>query len=304
MNTFDSPKAIFTKFASTTAIVTGLVAVTAMATLPVGSAEAAPIVIMDQTLVRGFTQLAPTTNGSYNFFRDNIGDTNIWQTFAIEVEKVGGNVNFKIFTNKGSDSEGGVGYSDFFINLQPNNAITGPFGNWDIGIDFQTGNVYQTSGPGHWNTSQQVFASNGSVIYAGLFRSADCGAPDGGDGDPAACSTLPDGDPGAGVIPGFVPVTQVIPDPARLLGTTTITIGGPSGNPYGAQNVISFSLSAGLLNGGDNFDLFWGTGECANDAIWGSVPPVPEPASLALFGFGLAAMGGISGLARRRAARA
>jgi len=271
-----------------------------IAAMSAGAATAAPVVITDNILVRGFTQLAPTGNASYNHFVDNIGDTNTWQTYAIEVETVGANVNFRIYTNKGTDGEGGVAYSDFFIDLEPDNAVTGPFGNWDIGVDFQTGNVYSTANSTHWRTSQQIFAGNGGVIYGGLFRAADCGAADASDGNPAACNTLPDGDPGAGVVRGFEPVTQVVADAGRLLGTAAITFGGPGGNPYGAQHVLSFSLAASMLNGGGGFDVFWGTGECSNDAIWGPVPQTPEPAVLALFGLGL--VGAYVGVRRRRSA--
>lgn len=50
----------------------------------------------------------------------------------------------------------------------------------------------------------------------------------------------------------------------------------------------------------DNFDILWGTGDCSNDAIWGSVNvgTVPAPGALSLLSFGLIGFG----LARRRGA--
>ena len=49
----------------------------------------------------------------------------------------------------------------------------------------------------------------------------------------------------------------------------------------------------------DHFDILWGTGDCANDTIWGAVnvATVPAPSGLALFGFGIV---GLLGLAHRR----
>jgi hypothetical protein len=44
----------------------------------------------------------------------------------------------------------------------------------------------------------------------------------------------------------------------------------------------------------DSFRVFWGTGQCANDTIEGSVSNVPIPAAAWLFGsaiFGLGAVG-------------
>jgi len=42
---------------------------------------------------------------------------------------------------------------------------------------------------------------------------------------------------------------------------------------------------------GDGMSIFWGTGDCSNDAIEAAVPVnLPEPLSLTVFGAGLAGL--------------
>ncbi len=259
--------------------------------------------ILDTVLTRGYYGSNPSNNSSYNYYRDTIGDTNTWDTKAIVVERNGANFDFQIYTNKGSNSEGGIAYADFFIELNPQNSITGPFDSWNLGLDFQTGKLYALDGPQDWATSQDLFGG-GSSTYGGLFRSAECGTSNGGDGNPASCGSVPDG-PGSGTVRGFVPVTKIdSPEADDYLSTIDIDIDQAIGDPYNASTVVSFSIAASILNHG-GFDVFWGTATCANDSIWGHVPNspppgVPEPFTLSLFGLGLA--GALYGVRRRRTA--
>lgn len=56
---------------------------------------------------------------------------------------------------------------------------------------------------------------------------------------------------------------------------------------------LSFTIDTSLLNlGRDDLGLRW-TMTCANDIIEGSVSPVPEPATILLFGFGMASLVGL-----------
>jgi len=76
----------------------------------------------------------------------------------------------------------------------------------------------------------------------------------------------------------------------------TDDLGLVGGNHY----VLELSL-ADLLGEGDSFDTHW-TMECGNDVVkgHGRVPVIPEPATIALLGTGLAALG-IARPRRRRA---
>lgn len=281
----------------------GLWGAAGLAGMMVSASAASAVEILDTVLTRAYYGSNPSNSSSYNFYQDTIGSTSVWDTKAIVVERNGANYDFKIYTNKDSNSEGNIAYADFFIDLTPDNSITGPFNSWNVGLDIQTGKLYALDGSMDWATSQDIFGG-GSSTYGGLFRSAECGTSNLGDGNPAACSTIPDG-PGSGTVLGFVPVTKIdSPESDDYLATIDVDIDQAIGDPYNASTVISFSIAATWLNAG-GFDVFWGTAECANDSIWGHVPGtpppgVPEPFALSLFGFGLA--GALYGARRRRRA--
>jgi hypothetical protein len=274
---------------------------------------ASATVIDDNVLSRGYwsdcnqnsCSTSPRTSGSYDHFVDVIGNVNYWDTSRIEVTRNGDNFDFRIYTNKDSNSEGGVGYADFFIDLQPDNSITGPFDGWDYALDLYGSNkgLYRLDSTSDWKTSQDIFGDNESVTYGGLFRAADCGTSNAGDGSPLECNSVPVG-PGGAIsgpdVRGFAAPVKVTTG-AEYLNSIDLDIEQqPSNLGYGST-VLSFSIAASILNQG-GFDVFWGTAECANDAIWGHVPSTqtPEPFALSLFGLGLA--GAYLGARRRHRA--
>lgn len=309
---------------SVIAVFLGAVATAAVA------APASATIIQDTIWIHGYTDNGSSTkpvsnsDSNYGHFRDQIGVQQTWNTYGIKVDLVGDTYYFRIYTNKGSDAEDGISgieipFADFFIDLEPNNPITGAdpllggaFSDWDLALDFQTGNLYRLSSRNDWKTSQDIFKGVDDVIYGGVFRAANCDGDAANDAGKTECSSVPLAPNGNGTnIRGFEAPTRVVTDAPGVewLANIDIDIDSAVGDPvnqaygWGAEHVISFSIAASYLNS-TGFDVFWGTGECANDAIWGHVPGgtprVPEPLSTSLFGLGL--LGLVYGVRRRRRA--
>jgi hypothetical protein len=309
----------------------GLWGVASLAAMTVASAAQATVLIEDTVWIHGYTDDGPDTrpvsnsNSTYGHFRDQIGSAGAWNTYGVTVDRLGDDYRFKIYTNKDSNAEDGIsgreiGYADFFIDLEPNDAITGDdpivgnsnFSDWDLALDFQPAMVngvekyklYRVTDSSDWLTSQDIFAGE-DLIYGGLFRTANCDGGSQNDSGKTECPDVPLGPNGDGTgIRGFEAPTRVLTDAPGVewLDAIDIQIDDAINDPvnvaqgWGAQNVISFSIAASHIKT-TNFDLFWGTGECANDSVWGNAD-VPEPFALSLFGLGLA--GAYLGVRRRR----
>lgn len=139
-----------------------------------------------------------------------------------------------------------------------------------------------------YETSQQVWDKRTSYIYGGAYAqigscktsSSSCSSA-----EPSPTVLLDNGD-SSGVSGTSVTVSDTPAGKGDSTGTLTITITGLT------------SLIDEIF---DDFDLFWGTGDCSNAPIWENVDlagdPVPEPSTLALMASALALA---AALVRRR----
>lgn len=243
-----------------------------------GMAAAAPVTtILDTTDDIAFQGSSPTGWFGGSDQGDVIGDNfDTSQIVVTETSLAHGGIglDFKLYTQfSGTDCFGSTcAYNaDLFLRTPSAGYSATPF-NYAVTLGGQGSNggltqtgLYQV---GTYATSQDIWAGRSGFIYGGEYVPDDNSAP-------------------------AEQVPTVLTSGTFVTGATV----SQSSVAGGYIDDISLDLTAAeavpFLNG---FDVLWGTGDCANDTVFGTVP---EPAALAVFVIGLMGLGMI----RRRDAR-
>jgi len=237
------------------------------------SAAQADVVINDTT-----NDVAYKNSSATNYFGGtSIGDTigSGFNTKSVTVSETGNSITLKFYTQF-DGSAVGAHYADVFI--QPNNANGSP-ASWGFGIALgyqdpyggEAAGLYALSSASDYKTSQDLWKNTGDT-YGGRY-----------------------------IAPGEVTKNLV---PTRVTGgllETDWTVAVSKANVGGSYpyeltvTLTAANSSAFSLLDGTNLDILWGTGDCANDTIFGQYtrPPTtktPEPASIALLAGGLLAL--------------
>ena len=208
-------------------------------------------------------------------------------------------------------NDGITHYPDLFIDTGTANSSTNRPDHFNyaisLGEEVSNGGMYQVDSLGHaildshgnkigakglysitsFETSQDIWKTRTNYVYGGYvqFKPGTAGY-----------------DPNMALVPPTV-LTAGMLQSAYTVSTSKTVIGHDSTlnkDIYDLSVVVTSTTNLNLFN---NFDVFWGTGDCSNDAIWGQVASnaVPAPSALLLMGFGLA---GLAETRRRRKAAA
>ena len=245
-----------------------------LAVLAAAPAVAAPVTIADTTddIAYSTTTGAPTGYFGGSSRGDSIGSGFDTSSITVGYAPAGTGsvaVDLKLNTQFNGDEQLGyeTRYADLFLRTPATGTPAGAF-NYALVLGDQTGNGGLAAAGLYadptYKTSQQVWNGRSGYIFGGEF--VQSGA------DIATAAPIPT------VVTG-----------GNLLQNATVTrSGGPGAYAVDVTFALTDSAAAAFANG---FDLLWGTGDCGNDAVFGTVgtapmSDVPEPGTLALVGTG------------------
>ena len=239
-----------------------------------GVATAAPVTttIVDTTADIAFHGSSPTGWFGGSDQGDVIG-TGFDTSKIVVTEKLKANgglkLDFKLHTQfSGTDCFGSTCayYGDLFLRTPATGYSATPFdyaitlGDQGPNGGLSTTALYKV---GSYATSQDIWSGRTGFIYGGEYIPDD---------DSAAAELAP----------------TVLLSGSHIANATVSQTEVAHGYIEDVSLDLTAAEAAPFLGG---FDLFWGTGDCANDSVFGSVTPVPEPAALAIFVMGLMGLG-------------
>jgi hypothetical protein len=258
--------------------------IAAVAVFPALPASAACVstanIICDSTQIQAYNGGAPTNYGGAGFVPPGVGDVLQDAGHPFDTDRV----NVKVTSSAGTTSlelkyytsfngnDATARYADIFIGNNPASPDSFHYG---IALGDQAGNggvaapgFYSLLSGSAYETSIQLWTGKTSYIYAGQYQGLDSLWHD----SPVA-----------------------ITDQAVLQNSWSVnvleTASGDAAFPYLVDVTLMASTSDFATLFGDGLSVFWGTGDCSNDAIEAAVPvKLPEPMSLGLFGAGLAGL--------------
>jgi hypothetical protein len=258
--------------------------IVAAAVFPALPASAACVntanIFCDSTVIQAYSGGAPTNWGGAGFVPPGVGDVvqgagNPFDTDRLDVKVTSSagttSLKLKYYTSFNGNAVT-ARYADIFLG---NNPVSPDSFGYGIALGDQSGNggaaspgFYSLASAGDTETSIQLWSGKGGYIYGGQYLGLDGFWHDA----PTVISAL-----------------------AALQNNWTVNVAeGASGDalfPYLVDVTLMASTQDFATLFGDGMSIFWGTGDCSNDAIEAAVPVnLPEPLSLTLFGAGLAGL--------------